>query len=239
VLDAHFLDLAACVPTVGPLGDDAHHLWPVRANRKRWARLLDRPWPRGRVLELVVPALVAHFLIPEQPVHHLDGLPELLDPLAGRQELQPIGLVLGYVPARADAELQAAIRDVVNGNRLLHQQARVAEGIASDQHADPNPFGAGGQAGQLRPGFVVRTAGPRGLLEVVTVPDAVEAQRLEIAPALYRRWPVHVLVGADTEAQSPCHCSPRSRPLPGRPFIRCRAGFMLPRMEMLAVALVL
>ena len=41
------------------------------------------------------------------------------------------------VPAGTDPEDQAAAADVVDGDRLLEQEGRVAERVARDQRADP------------------------------------------------------------------------------------------------------
>ena len=60
-------------------------------------------------------------------------------------------------------------------------------------------------AGQQRPALEVRAVGPARLVEVVAVPDAVEAEPLEVLPALDERRERQVLVGAEPEAHVAMH----------------------------------
>jgi hypothetical protein len=109
--------------------------------------------------------------------------------------------VLGFVPAGAEAELEAAVGDVVDGCRLLRQQIRVAKRIAADEDPDPDPRGLGGESGEERPGLVVGPGGAARLEVVVAVPDGVEAELIEEPPALDQLGPGQVLVGAEAEAE--------------------------------------
>jgi len=84
--------------------------------------------------------VVGHLVAVEQPPDDPDGLVEPLEPLAGAGlELDPVGLVLQAEPGAAKAEDRAAAADVVEGDRLLGDQGRVAEGVGGAERAEAHP----------------------------------------------------------------------------------------------------
>ena len=78
-------------------------------------------------------ALERDVLLGPEPVHDLDLLGEVLEPLAQRRKRESEGFVLELVPAGAHPELDPAARDVVDGRDGVREQRRVAEGDRRDQ----------------------------------------------------------------------------------------------------------
>ena len=83
----------------------------------------------------------------------LDRLLESVDPLADGRQVDAVAAVLVLVPARPDAEDQPSVADVVDGHRLLGQQGRVAERVARDEDAEPDPTRPDSDRGEERPGL--------------------------------------------------------------------------------------
>ena len=76
---------------------------------------------------------------------------ELVETLARRREREAVGLVLRLVPARADAELDATARDVIDGDCVLREHRRRAERDRRDERAEPDPCRRGAERRQRRP----------------------------------------------------------------------------------------
>src|SRR5690348_2213675 len=101
----------------------------------------------------------------------------------------------------------------------------MAERIAAHEDADTDSLRARRQGGKQRPTLIVRSHWAARLVQVVAVPEAVEAETLEVLPALNKRGPRQVLIRADAEAhpagshtdslRQPCSLS--GRPAAGRP----------------------
>ena len=111
-----------------------------------------------------------------QQVPDLQRLGEAVDPLAWGVELPAVGLVLALQPARADAEIDPAAGHVVDRDRLLEQEGRVAVGVAADHHAQADALRDGREPGQDRLGLV---GGVHHVFEAVEVVDDVEAVEAE------------------------------------------------------------
>src|SRR5262249_736130 len=129
---------------------------------------------------------------------------------SGRREGDAELLVLRHEPPCAEAELQPAVRDVVDGHRLVSEKARVPERVGADQHSHADARRAGGEPREDRPAFVVRPGGSAGLIEVIAVPRAGEAEALEILPALDELEEWEILVRAKSEAHPAGHSDLRS-----------------------------
>ena len=69
--------------------------------------------------------------------------------------------MLGVVPPGAQPELEPAVGDVVDGQRLFREERRVTKRIAAHQHPEANPFGHRGERGEQRPAW---SQGPVGRL---------------------------------------------------------------------------
>jgi hypothetical protein len=156
----------------------------------------------GRILELIEGPRVTGHIVAQQAVHDFYGFAEPGHAFCWGWEFQAEGGVLGLVPAGAQANVEPAIRDVVERDSLLGQKRRVPEGIAADQHAQANSLRNRGERGQQGPGFEIWSRGTAGLHEVVAVPGTVETQAVEQLPALDKRRPGQVLVGDDSEAHA-------------------------------------
>ena len=79
--------------------------------------------------------------------------------LLDRRERQPELAVLELVPAGADADLDPAAAHLIDGRHDLGEDARVPERDRRHQHAQTDPVGVAGQAGDDRPGVGRRLAG--------------------------------------------------------------------------------
>src|SRR5579859_2011741 len=108
--------------------------------------------------------------------------------------------MLGDEPSGPEAQLEAAVRNVVDGDRLLGEQTGVAERVAAHEDADADPLRARRQGGEQRPSLIVWSCRVARLVQVVAVPDAVETEALEVLPPFDERRPRQVLIGADAKA---------------------------------------
>src|ERR671930_247794 len=99
--------------------------------------------------------------------------------LARRPRPQAGGFVVA-IGAGADADLEPAAGDVVDGDRLLGEQGWLAEDDGADERADPDPARRLRERGERRPALV---EGPRAdrVHEVVGDPEAVEPELLHLA----------------------------------------------------------
>src|SRR5581483_5182159 len=183
------------VPHVGVPSDQAHRRLTGRADPQRRVWLLHRLRVRDRVLHPVVAAVeVRPLLGPER----LDDPQRLAQPAdAVVETLEAVHLVLDLGPRRADAELEAAARKVVDRHRLLGEQRRVAVRVAGDQASDAHAPGRLGHRRLERPALedrAVRAAGA-DRCEVVEVPHVVEAALVRNSPYGAQRLDGRVLAG--------------------------------------------
>src|SRR5690606_35771571 len=111
----------------------------------------------------------------------------------------PEDLMLLDEPSRADAELEATFRQVIDGNGLFREQGRVAEGVAAHEYADPGSAGDHRQPGEQRPGLEHRVVAAHRGEKVVGKPEAVEAERLEPPPSISKLRPGPGLNRVDAE----------------------------------------
>src|SRR5712692_5705550 len=98
-------------------------------------------------------------------------------------------------PGGADSELEPAARQVVDGDRALREQRRVAVGVARDEAADPRAPGCLGHRRLQRPALVDRAVGTAATDggEVVEIPDMVEPTFVRDAPHAAQRFDRGVL----------------------------------------------
>ncbi len=129
------------------------------------------------------------------PRHDLELPLQLVHPLADRREREPVGLVLGRVPAGAHAELDAPAGDLLRRHDGLGEHRRRPEGDRRDERAEPDP---------LRPRRERRDRRPR-------------VERAGLAAADDRE----VVVGAEQplEARRLAGLGEREPVLPGDPFL--------------------
>src|SRR5579859_650461 len=170
------------VPHVGVTGYEPDRGLPRRADPDRRVRLLHRLRVRDRVLHTVVAAVEVRALLRPEGLDDAQRLAEPADAMV--QAFEPVHLVLDLGPGRADAELQATARQVIDGDRLLGQQGGVSIRVAGDQAADADALGRFGHRGLERPALVDRPVGaalPDGG-EMVEVPNMVEARLVRYAP---------------------------------------------------------
>src|SRR5918995_687163 len=124
-------DRAVRIPAIGIAGGDPQHPRPVRTEGDRWSRTLQWGGAERGVVDLVVLALPRGDVPSQQRIDQHDRLLEAPDQLRGLREGHAEPLMLGPVPAGADAELQPATRDVIDRHRLLGEQRRGPGGGAA------------------------------------------------------------------------------------------------------------
>ena len=115
----------------------------------------------------------------QQHHHRLDALVEPVEALLQRRQRDAVGVALHLVPARADAELEAAAGHDVHRGGHVGQHGRVPVDHAGDLAADPDPPRRGCHGAEHGPGLEVRpghVAGQR--VEVVPVPRRLEQREL-------------------------------------------------------------
>ena len=139
------------VPLVGVASRDPEHPRAMRRDEDRDPRLLDRARLETRIVELVEAALEGRPLLRHQQADDLDRLLEPVDPLRGRRQVDAVAAVLVLVPAGPDPEDQPPAADVVDGDRLLQQDRRMAERVARHEDAQADARRPRGDRRQQRP----------------------------------------------------------------------------------------
>ena len=109
-----------------------------------------RPGVVQHVLDPVVEALKARRLLREHRARDLQCLPEPLEALLQRREVEAVRAVLVLEPGRAERVDRAAARDHVERGRDLRVQRRVAVGDPADHQPELQPLGAYRQRGEDR-----------------------------------------------------------------------------------------
>ena len=111
---------------------------------------------------------------------------DLVEPVLDRQERHVERVELGLVPARADAELAPAARDVVDAGRRLHEHADVPVADAENEAADPDARGsprpAAVMAGSPSKAGLRRIGQVRDRIEVVPDRAPVEPRTVDDGP---------------------------------------------------------
>src|SRR5579875_37512 len=195
----HLAHAAGGVPGVGVARHDPEHAWSFGAEDEGRTGMLDRCRTVRRLAQLIIAAVVARRVNPKVAVQQLDRFAEAIDQLTRLGEVEPEHGVLGQVPAGAEAQLQATVRDMVDGDRLPRQESWMAEGVRADQDADASALGLSGQGRQERPAFEVGAVRMARLNEMIAEPKRVVAELLEVLPALDVDRPAQILIGADAE----------------------------------------
>ncbi len=163
---------------------------PVAADDDRDARLLDAARLVDRRADMRVATLVrgasrGEHLGDDRKVVTEDG-----EPLGQRREAVAVRPPLVFLPAGADAQLEATAADDVDGRRLLGRQRRIAESRAHDHVAESDAFGADcqrGEDGERLERHLVFRLGHR--VEVIEHPQRLEAERFGLLGELDRAGP--------------------------------------------------
>ena len=134
------VERARRVPGIGALGDGPQGLLRAgAADQDRQVRL-DRSRLAERVLQRVEAADMAEPLAVEQAPDEHDRLVQPVEPLADAGgEVDAVGVVLALEPGAADPEHCAPARDVIERDRELRGQTRVAHGVGADHQPEANP----------------------------------------------------------------------------------------------------
>ena len=171
------------MPGIAMDGGPPHGRSGERARRAarphRWMRLLGRARRERRPAEREIAAGIARLV--GRP-RGLDDREVLVGHRAALRERQPQVLELGLVPADADAEDEAAARDLVDRGRGLRGDERIAIRQHDHARAHLDPVRPPGEEGEERervgPGRPVVLRGGRLGHDVVGDEDAVPAELL-------------------------------------------------------------
>ena len=158
------------------------------------------------VLDLVVAPRVADALAADEPADDLERLLEAGHAIVVRD---PEGTKLGLVPARAHAEREATLRDLVDRRRHARDQPGRVEGQRGDERPEPHALGRCGERSERRP-HVPRPAlgaAVAAVEHVVADPDRVEAAAFSCQRDRAQLGPAHLALDlgqldADTHAAS-------------------------------------
>src|SRR6185436_5974105 len=175
-LARHRLGWTEAVPHVGVARRGAQRLLLSAAADHDRQAFLHGSRVQHRVLERVVLPLVRHALAVEQRADDLRSLREPARALAGRSEIDPVGLVLRLIPYGPDPTDRAAVRDLIQRRGDVRDDGRMAIGDARHHRPEANALRDRGESREDRPGFEVRPlllAGER--VEVVPGPNGVDA----------------------------------------------------------------
>src|SRR5205823_10788617 len=118
------------------------------ADEHRWARLLDRRRSVHGAGCSVVAAVEREWPSPEQTADDLDRLGEPGQPLTRWRESQPDSLVLGRVPAGAEAHVEPTAADAVERGERFGEHRRRPERLTRDQRAEAGTSHGASQRGQ-------------------------------------------------------------------------------------------
>ena len=199
--------MAGHVPLVGVAGDDPQHLGFRAADDDRRMRTLDRFGFAEGVLQRVEPTIETHRLLGPQPADHRQCLVKHRDTCSGAGEFDAVPAVLGLVPSGADPEIEASAGDVVDGDRHLRQDRRVAVGDAGDHAAHPRVADHHGHRRQSGPALVGELGVVDQAVEVVVVPYCFEAEVVGSPPELFE---FGVFEGGRELDRDPHDAEPRS-----------------------------
>ena len=120
------------------------------ADQQRRVRPLDGLRLAVMVGDRVVPPLERERAVAEQTLEHRDRLGQPLDARRHWLEWQADGVVLGPVPAGADADVEAPAAQHVEAGHVLGEDRRVAQVVVGHERADPERLGRGGDHGHRR-----------------------------------------------------------------------------------------
>ena len=117
------------IPDVGVARGEAEHARPRATDQHRQPRPLQRLRLERGIDDLVMLAFVRRALLELQAIPDLERLGKAVDALPGGGKRPSVRLVFALGPPRADAEIDATARDVVNRDRLLEQKGWIAVGV--------------------------------------------------------------------------------------------------------------
>src|SRR5581483_10156422 len=136
--------------------------------------------------------------------HDLGDLPvELVEAFALRWEGEAVCLVLRFVPAGAETELDTTVRDVVDRGHELREDRDGPEGDGRDHRSDAKRLRAGGKAGECRPGVErARGVASDDRLVVIRAEEPVELRVLRCAREREPLRPGDALLTLDHEGDA-------------------------------------
>src|SRR6185437_6024023 len=144
-------------------------------DRRGWP--LDRLWPAGGSIEVVVPSLERDRLLrgPEA-ADQVETLVHAIEPVGERGHVIAVGGALGSVAADVVKEDQPTAGERVEGRRHLGGQRGRPENVRQVDRAELNPRRPAGEERQRRPSFQNRAVLAEN--EVVGHPERVVAKAL-------------------------------------------------------------
>ena len=170
------------------------------ADQYRRMGLLHRLGLVYRLVQRVEASLEVCFRLGPQSFDNLHGLFQHLNPNASGRKGISRGLMVSPAPTRADAQLQPAAADNVQGGRHFRQQSRRPVGIGQHDGRQPDLLGDRRQGGKGRPAL------QEGTVQQIEKRGRVVAQPVGLLPDLLQRLEAVIpLVDTDTKFDLAVH----------------------------------
>ena len=172
----------------------------------RWPRLLHGPRVHHRGIDPIEPSLERRDFVGEHRPDDLDVLLEPIDALLGVPVGQAGHRVRRVVhEAGAETELDATVRDLVEGQHLASQHRRISKRDLGDRRRQPDRRRRIGEGGQRGPRLEPWRFRSRPVDKVIGQRGDFDAQLLEPQDALSELGPRDVREQQDVEAEWIAH----------------------------------
>jgi hypothetical protein len=195
------------VPHVGVLRDDSEqHLLAGAADHDRRVGLLHGLRETEGIGDVVMPAMHRRLLLRQHPADDLQRLLERLEPSRHRLEVDAVGAVFELEPAGADAEVEAAAADVIEGARRLRGDRRMPVRVPEHEMSDAGALRRLCERGERRETFETRTLGvDEDRIEMIERPEGVVAPGVGFLPEVEDLSPLDALLaGLNAEPNGKC-----------------------------------
>ena len=130
------------------LGDQLEQTVALPADDDRRRRPLHRRRFVAGVERAVVATVEREGATAEEPAQHLDRLAQPRQTLARAGHRHPDRLVLGFVPSRADADVEATVADAVEAGQRLGEHGGRTQRLAQHERAEARSGDDPGQRGE-------------------------------------------------------------------------------------------
>jgi hypothetical protein len=179
------------VPGVRLGQGDAQHPRTLRTDEQRRTSGSRTTRQQLTVARLEVPPIEVDGPLAQERGDDRERFLEAIDAVVEREAE---GVEFDLVPARAQAEHEAATTDLIDRRRLLGQQCRVVEAGAGHERTDLHARGRGRDGGHQRPGLPRSSCRPIGpaVEQMLADPDRIEALVLDGAGQVEQLGPAHL-----------------------------------------------
>src|SRR6185437_4915539 len=118
----------------------------------------DRLRLAARLFQLIIATIIGHSRLGPEPPDQLARLTQPPDTLARRRQWDAVHLMFQLVPARADAEIEPSVRDMIERRADIRQDGGVTVGVAGHHQPNAQPLRPRGIGRQQRPALQTRAS---------------------------------------------------------------------------------